>query len=280
MPKESKKSGGGIRWRRWLAGLAFAAVGVSTAMAGLKVRDFALTDPQFTFSRERQDSLQILGLGHASRAKVARVFASDFEHSIFSIPLEERRRRLLAVDWVEDATVSRIWPDRIVVHIRERKPVAFVFFRAGVLLIDSRGVLLEPPAQAQFTYPVLSGVGESETESQRRDRVRCLLRVQEELGPQFQDISEVNATDPENIRVIIQVTAAPSSLLHANAADTMGPPAAVPAPKPSTVELILGYNGFASRYRNFLKHFPEIQRSSPGARTFDLRLDDRILAED
>ena len=63
-----------------------------------------------------------MGLTYASRSKVQRVFAGDFEHSIFSVPLAERRRRLLAIDWVEDASVSRVWPDRLVVRIRERKP--------------------------------------------------------------------------------------------------------------------------------------------------------------
>lgn len=256
MARESKKAAsGGFRWRRWLGGLLLAVVGVSSAMAALKVREFALTDSQFTLSHDRPGALQIIGLTYASRQKVTRIFAADFDRSIFAIPLEERRRRLLAVDWVEDATVSRIWPDRIVVRIRERKPVAFVFFRAGVLLIDPRGVLLEPPPQAQFTYPVLSGIKENESESQRRERVHCLLRVQEELGPQFQEVSEVNAADPDNIRVVAQVNQA-------------------------TVELILGDAGFSARFQNFLKHFPEIQKSSPGARTFDLRLEDRILAED
>lgn len=255
MPKETKKSTGGIRWRFWLGWAALSAAGVSTAIAGLKIRDFALSDPQFTFSRDRAQALQIDGLQYASRSKVNRVFAPDFEHSIFAIPLAERRRRLLAVDWVDDASISRIWPDRVIVQIRERKPVAFVFFRAGVLLIDGHGVLLEPPPQAQFTFPVLSGIRESETEGQRRERVRCLLRVQEDLGSSFQDVSEVNAADPDNIRIVTQV-------------------------KNGTAELILGDHNFAARYRNFIKHFAEMQRNSPGVRTFDLRLDDRIMAED
>jgi len=255
MPKDTRKSSGGFRWRLWFALAGFAVLGVSTAMAGLKVRDFACTDPQFILSRDRRDSLEIQGLKYASRTKVTRAFAADFDRSIFLVPLAERRRRLLAVDWVEDVAVSRIWPDRIVVRVRERKPVAFVFFRAGVLLIDSAGVLLEPPPQAQFTFPVLSGVRETETERDRRERVRCLLRVQEDLGALAQDVSEVNAADPENIRIVAQVD-------H------------------HTVDLILGNINFLARYRNFIKHFPEMLKTSPGARTFDLRLDDRILAED
>src|SRR5438105_2020843 len=182
MAKESKKTSSGVRWRLWLGWAALGAAGVSTAIAGLKVRDFALTDSQFLLARDRKDALEIQGLQYASFSKVARVFATDFEHSIFSVPLEERRRRLLAVDWVEDATVSRIWPDRLIVRIHERQPVAFVFFRSGVLLIDGKGVLLEPPPQAQFTFPVLSGVHDNETERERRDRARWFRRGQGGMG--------------------------------------------------------------------------------------------------
>jgi cell division protein FtsQ len=224
-------------------------------MAGLKVRQFVLSDPQFTLSREHKDTLTIQGMNFTSRSKVLRVFSSDFGHSVFSVPLAERRRRLLAIDWVEDASVSRIWPDRLVVRIHERTPVAFVFFRSGVLLIDSRGVLLDPPAQAQFAFPVLSGVREEETEDQRRERVRCLARVQEDLGYMAKDISEVNASDPDNIRIVAQI-------------------------EHRTVELIMGDSNFGRRYQNFLSHYPEIEKHSPNAKRFDLRLDDRITAED
>jgi cell division protein FtsQ len=122
-------------------------------MAALRVRRFAMDDPQFRLSRDKQESLTITGLRHASKAKVQRVFAGDFGRSIFSVPVEERRRRLLAIDWVEDASVLRIWPDRLTVQVHERQPVAFVFLRSSVLLIDRQGVLLDPPAHAQFTFP-------------------------------------------------------------------------------------------------------------------------------
>jgi cell division protein FtsQ len=254
MPKDSKKPAKGIRWRLWLWVAAVSVAFVSTAMAGLRVRDFALTDRQFILSRDHKDAFTIQGLSFASRSKVLRVFSSDFGRSVFSVPLAERRRRLLAIDWIEEASVSRIWPDRLVVRIRERTPVAFVFFRSGVQLIDSRGVLLDPPPQAQFTFPVLSGVQENETEEQRRERVRCLARVQEDLGALAKDVSEVNAGDPDNIRIVAQLDR-------------------------RAVELTMGDNNFGRRFQNFLSHYPEIQRRSPNAKKFDLRLDDRITAE-
>jgi len=259
MARESKKSEAkgrrGIRWRRWAWTTIGCVVFVSTAWAGLRVRQFALADPQFKLLRDKPEALTISGLKYTPRFKVMRVFAGDYGRSIFSVPLEERRRRLLAIDWVEDASVLRVWPDRLTVQIHERNPVAFVFFRAGVLLIDGEGVLLDPPPQAQFTFPVLSGVREEEPDDLRRDRVRAMLRVQDDLGYLAKDISEVNVSDIENIRVVAQV-------------------------EQRAVELIVGDSNYARRYQNFLNHYPEIRKRSPGVKTFDLRLDDRITTKD
>jgi len=246
---------GGLRWRIIVGVVLFGVVFVGCSFAALRVRRYALLDPQFKLSRENADALTLQGLRYTSRAKVQRVFFADFGRSVFGVPLAERRRRLLAIDWVEDATVSRIWPDRLAVRIRERRPVAFVFFRSGVLLIDSHGVLLDPPAQAQFTFPVLSGVREDESEAQRAQRVHVLLKVQEELAYNAKDLSEVNASDLENIRIVTQVES-------------------------RALEFIMGDGNFGQRYQNFLNHYPEIKRRSPEVKSFDLRLDDRITAKD
>jgi cell division protein FtsQ len=253
MARESKKVSRGFNWRRWVVMVALGLAGVSIAVAGFKVRQYALTDPQFMFSSSQPGALTIQGLDYTPETEVLRVFIGDFDHSVFSIPLAERRRRLLAIDWVEDASVSRIWPDRLLVRIRERKPVAFVIFRSGVLLIDAHGVLLEQPPQAHFAFPVLSGVRQDETEDQRREQVRALLRFQEDMGYMAKDVSEVNTADPENIRIVAQV-------------------------ENRAVELMMGDGNFAERYQNFLAHYPEIGKRSPNVKTFDLRLDGQVTA--
>ncbi|MCX6628652.1 MAG: FtsQ-type POTRA domain-containing protein [Candidatus Solibacter sp.] len=255
MAREQKKLPGRINWRLTFAILAFGAAGVSTAVAGYKASLYVTSDPQFTLSHDRKDALTILGLVYASRSKVQRVFTADFDRSIFSVPLAERRRRLLAIDWVEDASVSRVWPDRLVIRIRERKPVAFVSFRSGPLLIDSQGVLLEQPVQAQFSFPVLSGVREGDTEADRRGRVRSFLQVQEEMGYLAKEVSEVDTSDPENVRIVSQVDR-------------------------RAVTLLLGDGNYARRFQNFLSHYPEIRQRSPQAKVFDLRLDGRITVKE
>jgi cell division protein FtsQ len=256
MARETKKAGKTGKWRRWAAIALAGSVCVSTGWAGLKVRSYLFTSPQFTLSRDDPNAISIEGLRYAPRSQVLRVFARDFNRSVFSIPLAERRRRLLAIDWVEDTSVSRLWPGRLTVRIRERKPVAFVLPGRGLLLlIDANGVLLDTPLQAEFSFPVLSGIREDSTEPERRERVRAFLEFEQDMGPDAKSISEVDATDPEDLLVVAQ----------------MGNRA---------VSLHMGDGNYARRYRNFARHYEEMAQAAPAARSFDLRLDDRITAKE
>jgi cell division protein FtsQ len=228
---------------------------VSTAVAALEVRDYVTSDPKFVLSSERKDAFQVQGVRYAPRAKVWRVFQQDFGRSIFSIPLAERRRSLLAIDWVEDVSISRVWPDRLLVRIRERKPVAFVAIRSGAMLIDADGVLLDPPSGSQFTFPVLSGLSDDEPEERRRPRVRAFLRCENEMGAAMKDISEIDVSDPNDLRLVARVD-------------------------DRALDLRIGDRDFAGRYKRFLAHYPEIQKRSPEVAIFDLRQDDRITAKE
>jgi cell division protein FtsQ len=179
---------------------------------------------------------------------------------VFEIPLAERRRHLLAVDWVRTASVTRVLPDRIAVRVTERTPVAFARLplagsvRHWLALIDDDGVLLSIPQKVRFRFPVLSGVTEEQTDEERRLRVKSMEHLLADLGPQAKDISEVNSANPQEMRVI---------------ADVDG----------QEVELWLGDQHYRSRYLNFVQHYDEIRRHAERASVFDLRLDDRILAK-
>ena len=252
-----------FRWRLWATIVAWCVVFLASALVARKLHHYLLTDPQFTLSTDQRGSLALEGTAYASRVRLSRVFTADYGSSIFAIPLAERRRRLLAVDWVEDAAVSRLWPNRLVVHISERKPVAFVslpMHRAAnsashPLLIDAEGVLLDPPPRAMFTFPVLTGLTEDQTEPERRVRVRAMLALLEDLGPAGQNISEINAAAPDDLNVVTQVEG-------------------------RMLELKLGEGNYAKRLQSFLLHYPEIRKRAGAVTTFDLRLEDRITAKE
>lgn len=256
MAREAKKeAAAGLRKNLRRLALLALGIAVGTGLSVYLLHRYVVNDPKFVLSHDRREALTISGLRFGSRTKVQRVFAEDADRSVFSVPLDERRRRLLAIDWVVDAAVSRVWPDRLAVRIRERKPVAFVQVQSSVMLIDEEGMLLAPPPQAQFTFPVLSGVQIRDSPAWRKKAVQALLEVEEDLGPQMKDISEVDAADPVNLRVVAQVEG-------------------------HVVSLILGEENRASRYRNFLNHYPEIRKRFPEVRSFDLRLNDRITAKE
>ena len=72
---------------------------------------------------------------------------------------------------------------------------------ACIGLIDDEGVLLDPQRASKLPLPVLVGIPPEDTESMRRERVKRFLRLQAELGSYMSNISEVDVSDLDNLRV-------------------------------------------------------------------------------
>jgi cell division protein FtsQ len=264
MPKPHAPPQPKMNWRLCIRLIAWAGIVAGVAWGGKEVNLFLLRDPRFQFACSDKEpacaNLEIRGAVYASRARILNVFAADFGASVFSMPLAERRRRLLAVDWVSSASISRIWPRGIGVTVTERSPVAFAKLpiagtaRYRFSLIDGDGVLLSIPPRVRFRLPVLSGVMEEQTEADRRVRVKAMQHLLDDLGPQAKDISEINTAGTLDMRVIAEIDG-------------------------RAVELWIGDQHYRSRYRHFVSSYEEIRRHSDQASVFDLRLDDRILAK-
>ncbi len=257
MPKPAEKKPR-FRYHLWITVALCLAVFASTAWGTKTVRSFLATDPRFTLRPSlpgaKNQGIAVIGATYTSIGSVQQIFAQDYGRSIFQLNIAERRRRLLAIDWIEDASVSRVWPNRIYVRIRERRPVAYVNVpHRAFLLVDSEGVLLSPPPRANFEFPILNGVWIDQSEADRKLRVQAALRLLDDLGPAAKDVSEVNAASPEDMRVTTEIQG-------------------------KAVELWLGDGNFGQRYRNFTEHLADIRAGSPRAGVFDLRIDDRITA--
>jgi cell division protein FtsQ len=266
--RDSEREPGRPDWRGWLRYSSYSAAVLlllASAMFLYARMDLLLaTDPKFTLAAPSADgespALQIVGALHTPRAAILRVFSADFGRSVYLLPLEERRRALLEIDWVRDAAVSRLWPDRLAVRIVERKPVAFIRLpsavnpaSSSVALVDADGEILIPPARAEFTLPAISGIRREQSPSMRRQRVAIALRLVSELGSLADQLSEIDVSDPENVQVVLQASG-------------------------RVVTLQLGNRNFLSRIQNFLRYFEAMEQQRPEATSFDLRLDDRITA--
>ncbi len=257
---EPKHSRGSI-WRWLLSILGVCLFAVTSMYAFGRMERFLMGDPRFTFTGPRDPgeesvNLRIEGADHASHEAVSNVFAGDFGRSLYEVPVAERRRRLLAVNWVKQAVVRRVWPNKIRVRIEERTPVAFVQVEAKdgssrSAMIDAEGVVVDRQNAKGIDLPVLTGIRESHNEDERRRRVRRMMKLSEDVGARMAKISEVDASDAENLKVTQQLDG-------------------------RAVVLILGNRGFRDRMSHFEENYPEIHKRLPEAKTFDLRLEDRI----
>lgn len=219
-----------------------------------RFEQFVIKDPRFALAGVEGDGdgIQIIGAAHASKSQIEKVFAIDLARSVYLMPLAERRDALRSVDWVKDASIARMWPNRVMVSVKERKPVAFLTLGASRFgLIDEDGVIL-PQTAGRFELPVLTGIRASDSLATRRDRVHLMLRLMTGLGDDARDVSEIDVSDRDNLKITV--------------------------PRDGhIITLLMGDTDFGERYRKFSNYYSAIRKQSPRAMTFDLRLvPDRI----
>ncbi|MBV8898345.1 MAG: cell division protein FtsQ/DivIB [Acidobacteriaceae bacterium] len=238
---------------------------VAVLFAWHKVEDFLIKDPRFRIAEAEEypgqsPDLVVEGTHYASASQIRHIFAEDFGRSLYLVPIQKRRQQLLEIDWVANATLSKIWPKTINVHINERVPVAFVHMRANArdgmsrfALIDADGHILRPRVAAKFTLPVITGIREDESLSNRRARVRRVMGMLKELGGLSAQISEIDVADPNDL------------VLEEHMDNRV-------------VKLLLGDENYAERLQNFLSNYAEIKTKRPDVTTMDLRVDGVITA--
>ena len=220
-----------------------------------KLEQFLIRDSRFAMGgpdgSAEASTLDIQGAEHASRRAIETVFAEDMGRSVYLLPLADRRATLQTVDWVKDASVARFWPNRVVVRVTERRPVAFLTLgpsRFG--LIDADGIIL-PQSPGRFHLPVLTGVRPRDSLPERRARVQRMLRLLHDLGGLADKVAEIDVSDRDNLKVTQPYEG-------------------------RMITLLVGDQDFGARYQNFVSHYGEIKQKLPGATTLDLRLEDRI----
>jgi cell division protein FtsQ len=207
-------------------------------------------------------NIEATGLTQVSRAEMLPVFGEDIGRNIFFVPLNQRRKELEAIPWVQRATVMRLLPNQIRVSVVERQPVAFVRQGQQVGLVDADGVLLSmrPAVMAQhnYSFPVVTGLNPGDPLSMRKARMAVYERLLAELDANGQhlseQISEIDLTDPQDARVLM----------------------------PEQGMDILGHFGddrFLERYQRYKAHIAEWRQQYAKLSAVDLRYDNQVVLE-
>lgn len=246
------------RWGRIALLVAVLAVLGLCTWAVLSVRYFFEHDPRFRI--DSSASIQTIGNSELTRADLLSVFGSDIGRNIFFVPLAKRQAELEQIPWVEHATVMRILPNQLRVKVRERTPVAFARVGDRIKLVDASGVLLDmPPAmmtQRHYSFPVVTGINPSDPPQARAERMALYMKFMSALNTNGQhlaaNISEINLSDPEDLRVTVPVKST-DLLLHFGNAD------------------------FLKRYQIFQSHLVAWEQQYPNLAGVDLRYENEVV---
>ncbi len=161
---------------------------------------------------------------------------------------------------MERATIMRILPNQLRVTVRERTPVAFVRIGDRIKLVDAAGVILDMPpvmmAAKHYSFPVVTGINLGDPLSIRGHRMQLYQKFVAALDSSGEhlssNLSEVDLSDPEDVRVTLPV-------------------------KSSDLLLHFGHANFLARYRIYQAHRSEWEQQYPQLESVDLRYDSEVV---
>jgi len=245
--------------RVFLSAGALLVLGAFTT-ACLLVRHSLERDARFRIAGT--GDIQATGLTEVSRSEMMPVFGEDIGRNIFFVPIDQRRRALEQIPWIERATVMRVLPDQIRVAVVERQPVAFTRHGEQIGLVDANGVLLgmasATMAKHHYSFPVLTGIDAGDSADSRKGRMDVYLRMMAELDANgkhnSQQISEIDLTDPEDARVLMPEQGA-DVLAH------------------------FGEDHFLDRYERYQAHIADWRQQYPHLAAVDLRYENQVVLE-
>ncbi len=109
-----------------------------------------------------------------SKVAIERAAGNWIGKSYFATDLSEIKDSLERRPWVESAAVRRVWPDRLAIDIREKKPLAY--WTDGRLVSRTGELFLPPNPEVAGRLPKLAGPDE-----RVRDVIRMAQTMSEEL---------------------------------------------------------------------------------------------------
>jgi cell division protein FtsQ len=141
------------------AGIAYGVVkGDHVAMivdALTDARDAAADAAGFSIA-----AVSLAGEHHVSRDRILMAAGVTERSSLLFLDVETARARLLAIPWIAEATIRKLYPDRLQITVTEREPFALWQLAGNVSVISSDGTVITPFHDPQFAdLPLIVGQG-------------------------------------------------------------------------------------------------------------------------
>lgn len=249
-------------WKSYFR-VALVVVAVAACAAAIfAVANFLLNSPQMALASPSQ--VEISGNHFVSRSSVLRIFSPDRGRSVMRIPLAERRAQIEALPWVARATVRRVLPNRIQVDIVERKPVAFLRDGANLFLVDRHGKILNRPLQANFQFPVVTGITAGMPRDERARRMQLMVdfmnQIRQVRADAADSVSEINLSHADDLQATLA-----------------GLPGTGRAAVPDAVLVHFGNGGFQDKFQVLLNNIGQWEAAAGRVASVDLRFEREVV---
>jgi len=209
-----------------------------------------------TLSVFKVKEIQWIGLKHLTEKKMEKRIQSVVGKNLFEVDIAVIQKRLLAHQWIKEATVKKRFPNRILIVVVERKP-ASVEYEKGTLmgetvnfskapyLVDQEGITLQQGGPFPARLPRLININPENY----ADGLALGTLAQNRPGV-FIDLS-----DPNNLQVHF----------------------ITPEGKRQTGLLHLGADGYAKKWRQFLEIETDLTERGLSSWELDLRISGRAV---
>jgi cell division protein FtsQ len=183
---------GGVSPRRWLPVAAAALILLLAGAGGAAAYSW--------LGRSAIFSLRLVDMNpcaHVSGDEITGILKGVGQRNIWSLSKEEIGRRVQSHPYVREVAVRKAFPDKLVVRIEEREPVAMINLDA-LYYVDERGSIFKRlTAYDAKNFPILTGFSRDDLMAKDPVTIRNLKRTIDllrhtETGSLSRNISEVH----------------------------------------------------------------------------------------
>lgn len=104
------------------------------------------------------------------------------DQPILGLDLEDMRRKVMEVSWIEDARIVRLLPGTLVIAVKERKTLAVWQHAGQIYVVDQHGRVIPKADPARFaSLPLVVGLGANEHAAQILPAIEARPRLKDKL---------------------------------------------------------------------------------------------------
>ena len=154
-------------------------------------------------------AMKINGNHMVSKEQITILSKVDIHSNLLAINISQVKSLLESHPWIAGAEIIRNWPNRLVITVRENKPVALLSRKTGLFYLDNKGHIIAAASPTQeLDFPVVTGLENFIFNTASSDPIPAILQDAMKLLqlssrnnsilPE-QNISEIHITDNGSI---------------------------------------------------------------------------------